>query len=397
MQKKRSNRKQQSIVTHPNRKGEDSEICTEDYCRPRYLIIHESELRIISGISALWGEREIESGGAIFGLWTHGTRPVILFVTGPGQAIHEPVYFEQDVEFIHRMNSIIAGKYGIQLIGFYHCHHFLKIQGPSIWDVSQVQNITSKNNFTQWCEIITTCEKGDDIVQPDTPDLFEVLNSKDSIRIRANAYLYPDPKKGEKHKAQLRVLSGISPFRLRILADGILDPADIGEYASGFPMEQIIYDSFDFEKAPPVETDKVLGALAAQCEELPREAQDDIRFDVEDGFVTVTLPLPDYGAAHIRCSDKPPYPIQKVCVRNKSHKKIVDVTAAILTDRSDIKLNGVYEILTRKRQKKVCHYLSWSKARACLDVLTGSYSDTGESLSEPTKQRRTKNVGPKPR
>lgn len=363
-----------------------------------YLTIYESELRIIAGISALWGEREIEAGGAMFGLWTHGARPVILLMTGPGRkAIHEPAYFEQDVEFVHKTNGIIAGKYGIQLLGFGHCHHFLRLLRPSSGDVSQVQSITSKNNFTRWCEIITTCERGDDISRWDTHDRPKVLSSIDSIRIRVNAYLYTDPQHGDKVEVPLRVLPGINPFRLRILADGILDPADIGEYASGFSMEQIIYDSFDFEKAPSVETDKVLGALAAQCEELPREAQDGIRFDVEDGFVTVTLPLPEHGAAHISCSDKPPYPIQKVCVRNKSHKKIVDVTAAILADHSDIKLHGVYEILTRKRLKKVCHCLSWSKARACFDVLTGIHSDTAESLSKPTKQRRTKNVEPKTR
>jgi len=121
-------------------------------CWPEYTSIYESECRILAGISALWGKQRMESGGAIFGLWTHGARPVILFVTGPGQAIHEPAYFEQEVDFVHRMNSIIAGKYGIQLIGFYHCHQFLGIQGPSSGDMSQVQSITSKNNFTRWCE-----------------------------------------------------------------------------------------------------------------------------------------------------------------------------------------------------------------------------------------------------
>lgn len=394
MQKKRGNRKQQSVVTHPNHKI--MKICTEDYCRPEYLTIYESEVRIIAGISALWGEREIEAGGAMFGLWTHGARPVILLMTGPGRkAIHEPAYFEQDVEFVHRTNGIIAGKYGIQLLGFGHCHHFLGLLRPSTGDVSQVQNITSKNNFTRWCEIITTCERGDDISRWDTHDRPKVLNSIDSIRIRVNAYLYTDPQQGEKAEVPLRVISGISPFRLRILADGILDPDDIGEYASGFSKEQIIYDSFDFETGPSVETDKVLEALAAQCQELPMEAQDGIRFDIEDGFVTVTLPLPDNGDAHISFSDKPPFPIRKVCVRNESHKKIVDVTAAILIDRSDIKLHGVYEILTRKRRKKVCHCLSWSKTRACFDVLTGIHSDTAESLSKPTTKGGPKNVGPK--
>jgi len=228
-----------------------------------------------------------------------------------------------------------------------------------------------------------------------------------AINLRGQRHqLYPDgvrtdphlhrPQQGEKIEVPLRVLSGISPYRLRILADGILDPDDIGEYAWGFSKEQIVYDSFDFETGPSVETDPVLQALAEQCQELPREAQDGIRFEVEGDSITVTLPLPDNGAAQIRCSDKPPFSIQKVCIRNESHKKTVDMSAAILTERSDIKLGGVYEILTRERQKKVCHYLSLRKACACLDVLTGFHSDTAESLSQPTKGG-PKNVGPKKR
>ncbi|MBW1673177.1 MAG: hypothetical protein JRJ45_05940, partial [Deltaproteobacteria bacterium] len=280
---------------------------------------------------------------------------------------------------------------GIQLIGFYHCHQFLGIQGPSSGDVSQVQSITSKNNFTRWCEIITTCEKSDDISRWDTHDRAGVLSSKESIRIRVNAYLYTDPQKGEKHKTQLRILSGISPLRLRILADGILDPNDIGEFASGFPKEQIIYDPFEFKKEPSIETDKVLQTLASQCKELPKKAQDGIGFEVEDGFVTVILPLPDHGTAHIRLSDIPPFQIKKVCVRNESHKKIVDVTKGILTDRPDVKLNGIYEILTRKRQKKLCHHISLCKARTCLEVLTGFYRDAGDNQSEPYV-RGTKDV-----
>ena len=360
-------------------------------CLPEYTSIYESECRILAGISALWGKQRMESGGAIFGLWTHGARPVILFVTGPGEAIHESAYFEQEVDFVHRMNSIIAGKYGIQLIGFYHCHQFLGIQGPSSGDMSQVRSITSKNNFTRWCEIITTCEKSDDISRWDTHDRAGVLSSKESIRIRVNAYLYTDPQKGEKHKTQLRILSGISPLRLRILADGILDPNDIGEFASGFPKEQIIYDPFEFKEEPSVETDKVLQALASQCEELPKKAQDGIGFEVEDGFVTVILPLPDHGTAHIRLSDIPPFQIKKVCVRNESHKKIVDVTGGILTDCPDMKLNGIYEILTRKRQKKLCRHISLCKARTCFEVLTGYYRDAGDNQSEPYV-RGTKNV-----
>jgi len=371
---------------------------TKDFCGPDYLTIYESELRIAAGISALWGEREIEAGGAMFGLWTHGARPVVLLVTGPGrQATHEPAYFEQDVGFIHKINGIMTGRYGIQLLGFDHCHHFLGLPHPSSSDVSQVQSITGKNNFTRWCEIITTCEGGDDILQRNAYGTSKGLSPTDSIHIRAHAYLYTNPQRGAKTEVPIRVLSGISPYRLRILADGILDPADIGEYACGFSKERIIYDSFDFETEPSIEANEVLQALAAQCQKLPRPVQDSIRFEIEDDSITVTLPLPGNGTAHISCSDQLPFSIQKVCIKNEVHKKNIDVTAAILAGHPDITLDGIYGILARRRGKEVRHYLSWRRGCACFDVSTNCQRDTAESLSEPPNQRRTKNVGPKTR
>ena len=67
-----------------------------------YIVIYESEFRIIAGISAQWSRRGLETGGELFGLWTHGQRPFILLVTGPGHdAVHQPAYFSQAMHFFH--------------------------------------------------------------------------------------------------------------------------------------------------------------------------------------------------------------------------------------------------------------------------------------------------------
>lgn len=369
--------------------------CTEDPCMPQYLTICESELRGIAAISAMWGEHEIETGGEMFGLWTHGGRPVIFLITAPGpKATHKPAYFEQDVGFFHRTHEIITEKYGIQLLGTKHCHHFMGITEPSNGDASQVQGLTSKNNFTRWCEIITTCEKSDDISRSGTHHMPETLNSNDALHVTISAYLYTDPQRGEKIKVPIRVLPGISPVRLRALADGSLDPTDIGEYGIGFPMERIRYDRFDFEEPSSVEADELLQTLAEQCQELPSAVQGGISFDIDDNFVTVTLPLPDNIDASINYSDKSPHNIQTVYISNEADKKQVDVTAKILAAGSDIRLNHIYEILTSEKQDQAHGRFGWNSVRGCIEFLTGPDRVTKNGFSSQiNKVRRNKRCG----
>jgi len=215
--------------------------------RRDYIVIYESEFRVIAGIVASYGR--IECSINIFGLWTRGGRFVILLVIAPGpKAIQTACYCEQDIEFFKRVSEIIETKLGIQWGGEAHNHHELGLQEPSDGDVHQVQRVTSQNNFWQWVDLITTFENGGH-----TSRLFgrrrrNTGRWEDSPQVKIDAFLYTDPQHGEKIEVPIRILHGPSPLRLQALATGILEPADIGEYASDFPIEKISYEPFDFEQ-----------------------------------------------------------------------------------------------------------------------------------------------------
>jgi outer membrane murein-binding lipoprotein Lpp len=224
----------------------DSKLNLEDPCTPLHLTIYESEMRVMAGIGAIWGVHELEAGAEAYGLWSRGDCPMLFLVTGPSlnpKAFHERAFLEQNIEFYQRNNDIFAQKYGIQLIATHHCHHFLPYPGPSKGDESQVQRLTTNNNIKRWYEFIATCEKGDDPANP------QAMDSDADLYIRVNAYFYTDPQQGKKVKVPIRVLPGVSPFRIRALADGFVSPADIAHYAAGFPMDHIRYDRLDYQKS----------------------------------------------------------------------------------------------------------------------------------------------------
>jgi len=350
----------------------------------QYLLIYQSEFRAIAGISAIWGEYRIEAGGDIFALATHGGRIVILLVTGPGpKAIHESAFFKQDIVFFRRTNELIATRLGIQWRGTYHCHNFLGISGPSGTDVAQVQGVTRRNNFQRWYEIITTCENGDCTSRFFGRTHRSMPRLRNSLQIGVRAFLYTDPQRGEKIEVGLRVLSGISPFRMRILADGVLDPADIGEYAFDFPMEQIIYKSFDFEKQYSTPAEKVPQRLVQQCIELPESVQNNINFYVKPGHVTVTFLLPDDSSAILTYDDQPPYLIQTVCLK-KDHAGVAeDLTEALVTDKRDITLNQIYETLILRKQMNDTAY----SCRSRQGQIPESIIEQIHELPEPIQSR----------
>ncbi|MFC1762913.1 hypothetical protein ACFL6U_12650 [Planctomycetota bacterium] len=319
---------------------------TEHPIKTMYLTIYESELRVIAGLSALWGKRKFETGGAMLGLWTHGSQPVVLLVTGPGQkAVQTSTYFEQDVGFVHRVNNLVAEKFGIQLIGFDHGHHFLGIPHPSGRDLHQVQSISSKNNFTKWCEIITTCEKDNDSVNGDTNAPSQVLSLSHGMRVKIHAYLYTDPESGKKTEVSLRVLKGVSPFRVMALASGELTPDDIGEYATGFPRGNIIFRSFVPQKTLPTIKPAVIESLTKQFQELPAEVQVGIKIDAQEDFTIVAFPITRENTLRVAYSKHPPYSILAISVQSNHTGHTKDMSNLLLRDNGNPTLVSLYETL----------------------------------------------------
>lgn len=341
-------------------KGQSSDPANTDISaqpgidRRDYIVIYESEFRVIAGIVASYGR--IECSINMFGLWTRGGRLVVLLVIAPGaKAIQTACYCEQDIEFFKRVSEIIETKFGIQWNGEAHNHHELVgLQGLSTGDVHQVQHVTSRNNFRRWVDLITTFENGSHTSRLFGRHRRNTGRWEDSPQVKIKAFLYIDPQRGEKREVQFRIISGPSPFRLQALATGILEPADIGEYASDFPMEKISYEPFDFKQHYCNQADQIPDslALAEQCSRLPEHARKNIKIYVngEQGLVTVVLSLSDGSIANIGYDHKAPHLIRSVSVRNDTGTR--DVTEALVCNKRNTSLNQIYEALVNRNDRK---------------------------------------------
>jgi hypothetical protein len=164
-------------------------------------------------------------------------------------------------------------------------------------------------------------------------------------------FLYKSPQIGQKEEVPIRVISGPSPYRQYVLNTGLLDPGDIGEYASDFPMEKISYEPFDFEGRYCNRSGKPSEpmALAKQAQLLPEQVQNDTRFCIKNGIVTVAIPLPNNEICHVGCDENPPHTIRAVYVKGRDTKGVEDVSIEVLAGRHNITLNQVYEILSKRQ------------------------------------------------
>jgi len=77
----------------------------------------------------------LETGGSLFGLWTHGGSPVVSLATGPGPASrHHPTAFYQDPSHLESTHHVAWHRAGLQHIGEWHSHHSLGLAEPSHGD-----------------------------------------------------------------------------------------------------------------------------------------------------------------------------------------------------------------------------------------------------------------------
>jgi len=139
----------------------------------------------------------------------------------------------------------------------------------------------------------------------------------------------------------------MSPIRLAALAHGKPDPAALGEYASGFPMEQIVYEPFDPDEVFSDASQRIPESLVTQLRQLPSEAQqDDINLNVVDDLVIIELPLPGGAIVHVSVDMDTPHQIRGVYVEDETAAEPNDVTAVVLDRGCDINLGRAYEILS---------------------------------------------------
>ncbi|MBH0776586.1 Mov34/MPN/PAD-1 family protein [Nocardia bovistercoris] len=125
------------------------------------VLIHQRELDHLAG----WvlESPATETGGTLFGFWTHSGSPAAHLVLGPGPgARRETTAFFQDRTFVLERGHFVGRRYGLQHIGDWHSHHALGPGAPSDGDARTARNVFEHTGFTRFLLLIaTTHDEGD--------------------------------------------------------------------------------------------------------------------------------------------------------------------------------------------------------------------------------------------
>ncbi len=182
------------------------------------VLIHQSELDNLAG----WVLEcpDWETGGALFGFWTHSGSPTVQLVLGPGaRARHEVTSFFQDADHLQRVGEHVQGRYGLQHIGSWHSHHQLSLAEPSSGDSSTTRRVFDYTEFPRYVLFIATIRPG---IRPDRGGGSRWLARDRSERwtVQVGAFLF---ERDEPHYRQCRwvVLPDTSPVAESVRRVGV--------------------------------------------------------------------------------------------------------------------------------------------------------------------------------
>ncbi len=167
-----------------------------------HVYIYESEYRMI--YSAAREFINDETGGDLYGTFTHGDMPIIWLASGPGPRVRRNrVHFEQDTSFTTGWQRQLMNQFGVQYIGSWHSHHSLGLREPSSGDREAARIYALNHNRSRTLEIIVTHEE----------------NNETSLWF----YFYSDAVRGSLLRAERVFLPGVSPLRTQLDANAELE------------------------------------------------------------------------------------------------------------------------------------------------------------------------------
>jgi hypothetical protein len=156
-------------------------------------LIYQGELEIMARFVRDYPD--IETGGDLFGFWTHTGSPVVEYVLGPGQdADHEGAEFHQAAAFLRLCGAMLRDLHGLQHVGTWHSHHRLELTEPSNGDSTTMQKAVDNNQFSGW--MLTICNFRD---------------RGDFVDMRS--YMYRPGQEGTHSQLTWVLLPGASPVR----------------------------------------------------------------------------------------------------------------------------------------------------------------------------------------
>lgn len=343
-----------------------------------YASIFSSELEFISSLAAEWGSTE--TGGELYGLWTHAGRPMIMQATPPGpNATHQTAHFRQDIDYFMKMTEVIYKRFGLQFIGDYHSHHYLGLDHPSSGDARHIRSIATKNNLTRMVQFII-CLKGD------APQNFRLTDEKLAFvgslggeiefqegkrrchylkdwrkrwwsfpgqagyeRVEIHSFFYQNAESGEWVECPIKVTPGMSPIREFLFRNGF----GLRSHSYFFyPFDRIVYNLSD--RQPASNNRRFPYKLKRQCLELSKRISKKITINDDHVNYSILFPLPNKWNATVVYSGRWPYPVETVFINNIRSESI-EVTRNALLNGQDTKLTDIYDGLISlcKPERKV--------------------------------------------
>lgn len=126
------------------------------YINSKVLIYKEEAMRI-ANLTLQYPDKE--TGGSLFGYWSHSGCPIVSFVCGPGHGSqHNRTSFYQNESYLYNLGTDLYDRHGLQHIGEWHSHHKLGLNEPSSGDINTVLSGTEKQNWQRFLLLITTID-----------------------------------------------------------------------------------------------------------------------------------------------------------------------------------------------------------------------------------------------
>lgn len=126
--------------------------------RRRALRIYQSELDAI--VSEICRFPRTETGGDLFGLWSHGDAPTVFLSSVPGpEAIRQSHHFQQDPATHVALERLVWNQYGLQCVGLWHSHHRLGLEHLSRGDILRTVRYSRRYKRHRFSEILGFFEK----------------------------------------------------------------------------------------------------------------------------------------------------------------------------------------------------------------------------------------------
>ncbi|MGW0810461.1 hypothetical protein [Nonomuraea sp. NPDC002799] len=187
--------------------------------------IYESELEVIC--DETFDHQKIETGGSLYGLFSHGGSATIFLATRPaGDFVRHEAQLELDPKVARVVESSVWETFGLQGLGMWHSHHWFNLFVPSAGDRDRAQRLAAKAERERHVEILANFVNEDGAPQEHRSKLWNWNNSSKETLVRLTPFFYPNALAGDWAATSFAVISGESPVRRE--SGRLKLPSDIG-------------------------------------------------------------------------------------------------------------------------------------------------------------------------